>query len=223
MRSGVVGLKWLNAIGQSYHCAASARRSNRCRSWQREAHFLSTLGEKNMSFWGDVIDVGVAVATGGLSPVVLDAAAGSHDSESPAAADPPASSALPQSSGGDGGLHATGGFGGFLVGGTKTAASSKACGCSRYELQPPFLLDNTTGDVWVYDEHTKHFGKVEVERSPVASAIENLIAAKVALELRTKLEGNGLIVNRAQYAQLAPFVDDTVKAVDNHLEKMRRP
>ncbi len=68
------------------------------------------------------------------------------------------------------------------------SASGAACGCSRYELKPPFLLDNTTGEVWVYDEHTKHFGMVEVERSPVAKSVLNLIGAKVALDLRHSLK-----------------------------------
>jgi hypothetical protein len=163
-----------------------------------------------MAFWDEVISVGVAVATGGMSPVVL-AAAGLSPAP-PTAADPPAPSA-PSNSIGDG-------FNTLIP---NHGSAATECGCSRYELQPPFLLDNTTGDVWVYDEHTKHFGKIEIERSPVANAVVNLIAAKVALDLRTKLEPNALIVSRGQYAQLAPFVDDTVKAVDNHLEKMRRP
>ena len=172
-----------------------------------------------MSLWDDVVRAGAAVATGGLSEAVLDAAAGTHET-----APPPAPSADPPVRGG-------GGFGGVpssfaeyaeKLKNQKKGVSGTACGCSRYELKPPFLLDNTTGDVWMFDEHTKRFGKVEVDRHPVAKAVEHLVAAKVALDLRATLETDGLMVNRAQYAELAPFVDQTLKALDTRLEEMRR-
>ena len=169
-----------------------------------------------MTIWNDIVRTGAAVATGGLSEVVLDAAAGPQETAPPPAADSPAT--------GSGGIGFGGGpIGKLFPGLLGVSASGAACGCSRYELKPPFLLDNTTGEVWVYDEHTKHFGMVEVERSPVAKSVLNLIGAKVALDLRHKLEKDGLVVNRAQYTKLAPFVDDTMKAVDHHLEKMRQP
>jgi hypothetical protein len=116
-----------------------------------------------------------------------------------------------------------GGFLGGPIGKYFNLGPPVAAGCCcRYELKPPFLLDNTTGDVWMYDEHTKRFQKVEVDRHPIAKAIENLVNAKAAIELHAKLETDGVVVNRVQYAKLAPFVDQTLKAIDTRLEEMRR-
>jgi hypothetical protein len=163
-----------------------------------------------MSFWDDLGRVGAAVATGGMSEAVLAAAGGS----------PAPSPAPPPPSGGFGGV--LGGIGNAFGGVGSMKPLVPDAKCCRYDLKPPFLVDNQTGAVWRYDDADRKFVKVEFELHPVAKSFVNLVSAKVAIDLRTKLQSEHVYQNRAQIESLKPFVDDQIRAIDAHLESLRQ-